>query len=54
MSGKQQETDYTEEEIDRRRDAAITRALNTPHKPHKAGLPSKKKVKDNPKAVNHR
>jgi len=33
MSGK--DTEYSEEETLRRREAALKRMLNTPHKPHK-------------------
>lgn len=36
--------EYSEKEIDRRRDAAVFRALNTPHKPHKPLKKSAKKA----------
>jgi hypothetical protein len=29
------DSEYTDKETDRRRDAAVFRALSTPHKPHK-------------------
>jgi len=34
-SPKSKEDTYSPEQIDRRMDAALKRALNTPHKPHK-------------------
>jgi hypothetical protein len=50
MGEKKSDDQFTDEEIARRRDEALLRALNTPPKPHSAMKLGKRKAKAGEKA----